>query len=535
MDATKFFEILFGNAVSKDARLVIWTLPDKRTAFFDTVNGAASYAESRASDSDVYFGLGLVGAVASGRGCAKDVRYITCLWADVDFGTGHKKGGIPPHEDAAQSILDRIGIKPSIVVHSGHGLHAYWLLDEPMGQEDGAALLTRRWSNTVGACAHVLGFAVDRVHDLSRVLRVPGTFNRKEDPLPVVVVKANNLRYSYNDIDIWCVDEEYTGATTDVKPVELDHAAEPPAMKLAAMIENSLMFKRTWQRNRIDKKAWSASEYDLSLATQAVIAGWTDQEIANLILAFRQEHNLDVKKAYRRDYLIKTITRAKVFRLGKAALSDIGDINTRKSVTESDKATLLAAISEALGIEVAQWIQYGEENAQFSLILKNGTDIALGTVDNVLSQMKFRARVYEVGIIIPRMKGGQWDEVCQGLAKIREVVEIGESGRVQRLAEWLSSYTNRVTVFEGDDWGQGLMDNQPFRKDGCLCIHVMNLRSHIRTRIDEIVSAEDVKTCLRAAGYMPKSYSKRDSRGKVVSRHYWFVAENKEEEADNDE
>jgi hypothetical protein len=68
---------------------------------------------------------------------------------------------------------------PSVVVNSGGGFHAYWLLYEPMVIDDSnrAAItsLQYRWVGHVGG---------DDVKDLARVLRLPGTRNVKSKYAP---------------------------------------------------------------------------------------------------------------------------------------------------------------------------------------------------------------------------------------------------------------------------------------------------------------------------------------------------------------
>jgi putative DNA primase/helicase len=134
----------------------------------------------------VYVGVGLYRpGITRGRGTANDVVCITSLWADLDYGGEHKKDNLPPDEAACRKILERIGLKPSLIVHSGHGLQPYWLLKESLTAQEGASRIAARWGATIQAHAKVLGYNVDSVWDLARVLRVPGTWNYKFEPMPV--------------------------------------------------------------------------------------------------------------------------------------------------------------------------------------------------------------------------------------------------------------------------------------------------------------------------------------------------------------
>ena len=161
MDTTEFLNTIFSDGLSDSRRLAIWSLPDKAREFFTDTAAAIKYAQSKADTQDVYFGLGLVAGSPKGRGKLADIAAIGCLWADIDIaGPGHKKPNLPPNETMVCKLLDRIGLKPSILVHSGHGLQAYWLLKEPWvfdtpAERHQAATLARRWSATVRAVAAV--------------------------------------------------------------------------------------------------------------------------------------------------------------------------------------------------------------------------------------------------------------------------------------------------------------------------------------------------------------------------------------------
>jgi hypothetical protein len=95
-------------------------------------------------------------------------------------------------------------------------------------------------------------------------------------------------------------------------PVRLRWDAEPPAEKfeLLAMIEPR--FERSYRRRRPDLLDQSDSSCDYSLALFAFAAGWTCQEVADLLIAGRREHG-DISKpgkALRRDYTERTLLRA---------------------------------------------------------------------------------------------------------------------------------------------------------------------------------------------------------------------------------
>ncbi|WP_225825648.1 hypothetical protein [Streptomyces naphthomycinicus] len=133
---------------------------------------------------------------AKGRG-GKDLAHgLTFLWADGDYGNvGHKPGldDMPHPIDAAhvEEIVLASGLPaPSGWWHSGGGYNPIWALAEPHvihSDEDRAAIeqFTMALQAVLGAAAYSHGCSWDtQIGNLDRLMRVPGTVNRKAEPRP---------------------------------------------------------------------------------------------------------------------------------------------------------------------------------------------------------------------------------------------------------------------------------------------------------------------------------------------------------------
>ena len=126
--------------------------------------------------------------VKGGRGGSDDAHALPFLWADLDYGdAGHKPpaGGLPlpPDEEAARKIIADMPT-PTLIVHSGGGLYPIWKFDHPVyiTEANRAEVKTRSqdWQNMIKANAEQLGWHYGSgVGDLARMLRLPGTVNRK--------------------------------------------------------------------------------------------------------------------------------------------------------------------------------------------------------------------------------------------------------------------------------------------------------------------------------------------------------------------
>jgi len=118
----------------------------------------------------------------------------------------HAETALPGSFDALQAFLDDIRLPPpSALVHSGNGLHGYWFLDKPMPAHEAHAAHRRFQRAIIELAREKKRWRLDNTADLARVLRYPGTWNRKMNIVrPVQLVSADeNLRYSAAELDEW--------------------------------------------------------------------------------------------------------------------------------------------------------------------------------------------------------------------------------------------------------------------------------------------------------------------------------------------
>lgn len=177
----------------------------------DDLDEIALDAAVGCGSKDMYFGIGLMSEppAPGKRGKEKDVSILTCFAADIDIaGPGHTSDQYPPTEAAAMQILEHMPWKPSIVTHTGGGLHVFFLFDKPWHLEteddrSAARALSERVQDTLVQCADQQGYKVDRLPDLARIYRIPGTYNRKlEKERPVTLVDMDgSRRYSKEDFE----------------------------------------------------------------------------------------------------------------------------------------------------------------------------------------------------------------------------------------------------------------------------------------------------------------------------------------------
>ncbi len=261
------------------------------------IAGAAKRCEEVRNTSEVYFGCGLRRKMLGPpmRGCSTDVAVLPGLWTEIDCKASSRKNYFPSKEEAVKFANEELPLKPSIIIDSGNGIHLYWLFNEPWILDaddiDHAIALLHGWHNYITSRTQ---YDIDSVYDLARVLRVPGTFNRKQEDnvLDVFVVPSGAdgpiARYDPSSFDEWAAAPKASNLTLPTDIVMAKDAV-PPFAKFEALCSADPRFKETWEEKRTDFKDGSSSAYCMSLANTAVQAGWSDQEIVNLLISFKNK------------------------------------------------------------------------------------------------------------------------------------------------------------------------------------------------------------------------------------------------------
>src|SRR5439155_26789766 len=186
-------------------------LADRRSRFvpIGQLAAAAAYACERATDTDVYFGLGLHqrALAPEQRGVATDVAGIPGCWLDLDLAKPTSKKAYFPSYAGAHAFLATLPLPPTLVIDSGSGLHLYWCFKAfwtfaDQGEREQAAALVEGWQRYIIRRAASVGVAVDSTFDLARVLRIAGTVNHKYDR-PVLILSADGPRAEPTDFAEW--------------------------------------------------------------------------------------------------------------------------------------------------------------------------------------------------------------------------------------------------------------------------------------------------------------------------------------------
>ena len=155
---------------------------------------------------NAYFGCAKFGPLPNRT--HENALFFRALWMDIDCGPTK---GVPNDKGRVEGYLDQeiglkefkrfcatVGLPKPILVNSGYGIHAYWLLEETISRREWEPLSQRLRE----LCAEH-NLIVDRsVFEASRILRIPGTSNFKDaaNPMPVEVWGENTTPVPYEQM-----------------------------------------------------------------------------------------------------------------------------------------------------------------------------------------------------------------------------------------------------------------------------------------------------------------------------------------------
>jgi len=557
----KFIENLYEN-IPEDKYFLIWLFDGSKTKtshWFKSPQKAVELIDEYRKDNiNIYCGGGLSGKdYGRGRRCRQnEIQGLIGLYADVDIkdDEAHSKANLPKNVSEAMSILKTLPHSPTVVVHSGHGLQAWWLFKEPWIFEDederrSAENLSKRLNYFLKGSAKRIGkksgnpkgWDVDSVYNLDRVLRVPGTINAKGTPVPVKVIDSDYMkRYAVSDFeDLLPAIEDFDRNEVDYNQniveddLKLDPRAEPPFEKFQALLSIEDRFQASWERTRKDLQDQSASSYDLSLANYSAMAQWTEQEIANLIIASRRKHNDDLK--LRQDYYKRTIGIAianaeKYMADQKLDEFKQDEVTGNNDLMTNDKRdSLLEIISSVFEIKIIQIVKYMAEPPTYKIFTENG-DVNVGTVENLIQQGKLRNHLASTtGKYLPRIKRDQWDNIAQSLLRACVEIELGQEATEKGQTRiWINDYIDENYLFtltdkhNEEEVDEMLVRKSPFEYENKVHLFLQNLRKWLKVNAMESISNKKLARRIKEIGAESKQINITTSNGRTT-RNVWVL------------
>ena len=533
-ETKQFLTALWGE--STDQWILFWTLPSRVSHWAQQItDDLVAHLHELAKTEDVYIGCGASGSNYGPtlRCPASNITGIPGLWLDIDVrGEGHKKNNLPPTLEDARKLIAEMGPPPSVIVNSGHGVHAWWLFKEPWifdsdEERQQAATLCMAWSRTLKHRAKQRGWDADVTGDLARVMRIPGLWNRKGIPVRTSTVTLMSGVYVTDDLTpLVLPDEKAEDKTPDLDwRFHLRADANPPPKKFLLLSQIDQKFLLSFNHERPDIQDQSASSYDMALATRALMANWSAQEVVDLLIAHRRQHNEDLK--LREDYYRSTLNvamRGKGMEERTAtaeALMRGDDVNPEKK----DRASMLLALSLKFTLDIKKILKYLSDPPSYEMWLADGRALALGGCENLMDWKLFRLQMGKAGIYIDRMKPAEWDNYYRLMLGAAEDVEVGPQATERgSLVYWIEQYLSPDRIQETINWKEAALNDQPYRGEDGVWFTMEGFTSFIAAFYGERFTARKLATPCKQIGCVQVKKTIR-MKARVFTKHVWRVPE----------
>lgn len=179
----------------------------------DGVSKALQYAKDLSGKYHVFYGV-QPRKKRSGRD--KDITQLITFWVDIDA-KDHSNS-----KQKARGALNNFELEPSLLIDSGNGYHAYWILKEPWDIDNES---DRKEINRISKTIHK-ATGGDSTANVSRILRLPGTPNIK-DPDASGTPKTTDKKHLWSECKI--ISNSYTEYTINEIKEALPKSIEPEA------------------------------------------------------------------------------------------------------------------------------------------------------------------------------------------------------------------------------------------------------------------------------------------------------------------
>lgn len=503
---------------------------------------------------------------------ANDAAALLSVWADVDVAHDvHAKKGLPPTFDEAERLIATVGAEPTMMVNSGHGLQPYWMLKEPLVVDSEIALREatghpRLWISSLQARAMQLGYTVDAVQDLARIMRVPGTWNRKAEPVRVEwVTNRPDATYDVSELETFLVEDQALSlsarhprqrqqmARTRVggglfHTLGVEVAAARGIAAYADHKDGAAFFEAL---KAVGARALSVSERDAAILlwlmgeewqqfkSQLIVPDW--QRCIDWAIYCRLQNPADQKrgKADRIDYWEKTF----VWVLGQMGLqvSDIdgsegdaaelaesefladriGDeqmaavlvqdtLQIEQAKDDDEKGTAIrgaiAHVGELIGIAILSITRYPSDTGTSYRLYVPGGCIRLDSTGVILKQKAFIEKVADVTkIIIRSHPPAAWNNIAQAILQASEDVSLGEAASEAAGAlSILKTIVDSVPPVRFDAKLERGRRSCLLLNDHTVAFNAEHIHATRRAMSGSQVSASRMAEMLSAAGALPK-------------------------------
>ncbi|TWU62367.1 hypothetical protein V7x_40960 [Crateriforma conspicua] len=206
---------------------------------------------------NIYFG---VNPRVERQGSKRAIHCCRSVWVDLD----------DLSIDEAKRRWSGVLPEPSMMISSGHGIHAYWKLTEPVDvQSDDSR---RCFESMLKSLYAELG--ADSTQDVSRLLRLPGLDNVKSTPIPCELIHSGGPTVPLSTFNRWFAAGD-SRAAAESSPTVLEKATLPTTADVTPRMRRVIA--------SLDQSSDDRSRRDFAVVCKLLRLGLSPAEIKSLV------------------------------------------------------------------------------------------------------------------------------------------------------------------------------------------------------------------------------------------------------------
>ena len=195
-----------------------------------------------------------------------------------------------------------------------------------------------------------------------------------------------------------------------------------------------------------------------------------------------------------------------------------------------------ADVLKLLPFEVEKLIQYGTEDAEYTLVIKGGESIDMGETSSLLSPRRTRNRLWERGYPLPMFTHKRWHQITNALLALVEIQSTVTA--LEETEQWLRNHLpakySRILMIDPDNPEQPdslskalTIADDGFHsvirdKQGRIYLSLNSIISHARMTLGQSLTQKALATRLRKIGFERAGVSSDYSGGKHSRVKMWM-------------
>ena len=262
----------------------------------------------------------------------------------------------------------------------------------------------------------------------------------------------------------------------------------------------------------------------MSIASDLAHRGWSDQQIADAIVAWRRRHvGPDDPKIQRQKWLTHTIGKARASTAATEALQELQESEPVKVGTprsEDAMAKDLEALSKIIGRRVLRWERNESDPRTYTmwfLIDEKELAVRFLSTSEVVGYYRFRARLYENGIVftIPQKA---WPAFLDSLNRVVVSVPDDDGSAHGRFESYLADYVSH-TKYDDESSDKAIVVAAPFNRGGVWHVNVPDFLKFVHREYRDAMEPALMYQLLKSMGWSSKAYTSSGDDRKT--KRYW--------------